>query len=341
MPKLKGPLLSLNARGRLGELFSLTRRMGQNIIEKRPVPVDAKSPAQLFSRHMFSKCVALWHLLSEAERQEWESLARPRHMTGYAWFVSQCLRPNPGIYLPLQGGTMSGNIDMAKNRLLKLPVPTDIQEAATKGYADTHGMVPHEATHVAGGSDEIDSALAIAAMADLANGKMWQGDATNRPAPVDPPALGPTIVRKAADETVNNSNILQNDDHLLMALGANEVWQIDIFILCQGNTAADIQFGFSYPVGCLIKWGFVGAGKSNVVGTWGYTIETTADPIKIEDAILKKGITPFVNSGCRFSLIVINGANAGNINLQWAQDTATVGDTTVLENSCLIAHQLA
>ena len=32
---------------------------------------------------------------------------------------------------------MSGNIDMAKNRLLELPEPTDDQEAATKGYVDT------------------------------------------------------------------------------------------------------------------------------------------------------------------------------------------------------------
>ncbi|MBA7588096.1 hypothetical protein ES708_30144 [subsurface metagenome] len=136
MPKLRGPLLSLSARGRLGRLFALVRRGGRNIIERRPIPTDAKSPAQLFSRHMFSKCVALWHLLSEAEKQEWESLARPRHMTGYAWYISQCLRPNPGIYLPLQGGTMAGNIEMAKNRLLKLPEPTDAQEAATKGYVD-------------------------------------------------------------------------------------------------------------------------------------------------------------------------------------------------------------
>ena len=137
MPKLKNPLLSFGATGRLGKLFSLAKRQARHIIERRPIPVDAKSPAQLFNRHMFNKCVDLWHILSEAEKQEWESLARPRHMTGYAWFISQCLRPNPGIYLPLQGGTMSGNIDMAKNRLLKLPEPTDDQEAATKLYVDT------------------------------------------------------------------------------------------------------------------------------------------------------------------------------------------------------------
>ena len=49
-------------------------------------------------------------------------------------------------------------------------------------------LAPHENTHVAGGSDDIDSALAIAAMADLTNTKIWQGNAANRPVEVDPPA---------------------------------------------------------------------------------------------------------------------------------------------------------
>ncbi|GAH97344.1 unnamed protein product, partial [marine sediment metagenome] len=55
---------------------------------------------------MYQKCAALWHTLSADEKQEWESLATPKHMTGFAYWQSQCLRPNPGIYLPLQGGTM-------------------------------------------------------------------------------------------------------------------------------------------------------------------------------------------------------------------------------------------
>jgi hypothetical protein len=36
---------------------------------------------------------------------------------------------------------MSGNIDMAKNRLLKLPDPTDDQEASPKGYTDTFSKI--------------------------------------------------------------------------------------------------------------------------------------------------------------------------------------------------------
>lgn len=130
MTKLKNPLFSLEAVRRLGSALTFRRSRGQNIAELPPIPVDVQSLAQLSWRHMYQKATALWHALNPAEKQDWESQARRRHMTGYAWFMSQALKPNPGLYLPLQGGTMSGNIDMAKNRLLKLPAPTDPQEAA-------------------------------------------------------------------------------------------------------------------------------------------------------------------------------------------------------------------
>lgn len=126
--KLKQPLLSFLASGRLAEILAFRRRFGKTITEKKPVPPDARSLTQLSWRHMYQKAVALWHALSAAEKQDWESQARSRHMTGFAWFMSQALKPNPGLYLPLQGGTMSGNIDMAKNRLLQLPVPVGVQD---------------------------------------------------------------------------------------------------------------------------------------------------------------------------------------------------------------------
>ncbi len=56
---------------------------------------------------------------------------------------------------------------------------------------DAHHAQAHENTHVAGGADDIDSALAIAAMAALTTGKIWQGVA-NRPTEVAMSA-GPTI----------------------------------------------------------------------------------------------------------------------------------------------------
>lgn len=136
MAKLKKPLLSLGARGGLGKAISFVKRGGRSIAEKKPEIPDARTLAQLSWRHMYQKAVALWHALSPAEKQEWESLARPKHMTGFAWFVSQALKPNPGLYLPLQGGKMAGDIDMDGNKIENLPDPTADQEPATKKYHD-------------------------------------------------------------------------------------------------------------------------------------------------------------------------------------------------------------
>jgi len=58
--------------------------------------------------------------------------------------------------------------------------------------ADNQPPKAHESTHVAGGSDDIDSALAIAAMANLTQNKAWKGNASNRPAEVDWPVGAPS-----------------------------------------------------------------------------------------------------------------------------------------------------
>lgn len=132
MAKLKNPILSLEAHGGLGDGVTFKKSRGVNIGEKKPELKDAHSAGQLSWRTMFEKCTLLWHALSEAEKFTWESLARPRHMTGYALWQSQCLRPNPGIYLPLAGGTMQGGIVMDSNVITDLPDPIADQDADTK-----------------------------------------------------------------------------------------------------------------------------------------------------------------------------------------------------------------
>lgn len=135
MTKIKNPLFSFLARGKLGDITFLRRRR-TDIAEKTPSLKDFTTPSRSEWRHMYQKAVALWHALSSSEQQEWESLARPKHMTGFAWFISQALKPNPGLYLPLQGGTMQGDIDMFGYRVLVLPEPAVFHEPATKKYCD-------------------------------------------------------------------------------------------------------------------------------------------------------------------------------------------------------------
>jgi len=129
MSNLKNPLLSFDARNTIGKAITFVKRRGRHIAEKKPEIIDVKSPAQLSWRHMYQKCAALWHGLSDAEKREWEALGTVRHMTGFAYWQSQCLKPNPGIYLPLQGGTMQGAIQMDGYHIHGLPLPIHVQDA--------------------------------------------------------------------------------------------------------------------------------------------------------------------------------------------------------------------
>lgn len=136
MAKLKNPLLAFGAVGRLGKGIALRRSGSLDIAEKKPETPNLKTLAQLEWRHMYQKAVALWNALSGAEKQDWESLARRQHMTGFAYFISQALKPNPGLYLPLQGGTMSGDIAMSTKRVTGLSDPALAQDSDTKAARD-------------------------------------------------------------------------------------------------------------------------------------------------------------------------------------------------------------
>jgi len=141
MAKTDKPLFGFNVRGTLGKALTFRRSGPTTIAEKKPIPTNTKSLAQLSWRTMYQKATALWHALSPAEQQDWESQATRKHMTGYAWFMSQCLKPNPGLYLPLQGGTMKGDIDMASSKVLNLPVPTADEEPTRKQELSDHAAL--------------------------------------------------------------------------------------------------------------------------------------------------------------------------------------------------------
>jgi hypothetical protein len=137
MTKLKNPLLSFQARGALGDIV-LTHRGGRHIAEATPKLKDRKTLAQLSWRTMFQLAIEWWHTLTSAEKQAWENSARPLHLSGYDYFMSQALRPNPGIYLPLAGGTMSGDIVCASHKITQLPDPIASQDPVTKAYFEAH-----------------------------------------------------------------------------------------------------------------------------------------------------------------------------------------------------------
>ena len=140
---------------------------------------------------------------------------------------------------------------------------------------------------------------------------------------------GLTIVRKTADEIVNNSIVLQNDDHLLMAVAANEIWDLDILIRITATAVADFKFTFVVPTAATLKGNtYYDVGRLQVALDLAATQSVLFGVDRADDFHGLKAV-------------YVGGANAGNIQLQWAQNTAEVSDTKVLADSCLIAHKLA
>ena len=139
----------------------------------------------------------------------------------------------------------------------------------------------------------------------------------------------PMIVRKSVTETVNDSDVLQNDNELFFAIGANETWLIFFSILTFGVGSSDIK----------IKW----VAPSGASADGNHHVRSTADVLSLAYATIGAsysfGTSASVVRPVVGSLLLVNGATAGNLQLQWAQNVAAVTETQVLVGSYLAAFR--
>lgn len=134
---------------------------------------------------------------------------------------------------------------------------------------------------------------------------------------------------KSADETVNNSSTLQNDDHLTFAIAANEIWAFTFMGMFLSGTTPDIKFTFSVPSGAIFRYW----DAQNFM-----TVSNNGDGLDTQSVLSGNGTTVVMDDVLG---MVTNGANAGSVTLQWAQNTANASDTKLLKGSYIIAHKLA
>lgn len=127
------------------------------------------------------------------------------------------------------------------------------------------------------------------------------------------------IAVKAADEIVNNSAALQNDDDLVLAVEANVTYSLCMFLFSNIISSITLDGAFAVPTGAAITGtiGSIDAGLSDL------SIETSYQNLAGNSFVLVLGR-------------VIVGVNAGNVQFQWAQGTATAEDTKVLQGSTLM-----
>lgn len=136
-------------------------------------------------------------------------------------------------------------------------------------------------------------------------------------------------IKKSADETVNNTIVLQNDDQLTFAIWANETWIWEILVDYTSPVAQDIRFALTAPAGatCVYSAMDFDEGTAGVANTPCATaIVMTTDSATDESALI--------------SFSVVNGGTAGSITLQWAQGVAAAVNTTVHNGSYLHAYRV-
>ena len=132
---------------------------------------------------------------------------------------------------------------------------------------------------------------------------------------------------KSGDESVTSSTTVQNDDHLIVPLGANETWliQFDLFIIVGAST--NFKWKLVVPSGASAS-GQIKHGNANAVS-------------EITDATSENTLTMgvFASSQGHVTIFakVTTSSTAGNVQLQWAQGTSSGTALTVKSRSKMLA----
>lgn len=134
---------------------------------------------------------------------------------------------------------------------------------------------------------------------------------------------GATTVTKSSDETINTSTTLQDDDALTFAVVANGEYEVEAVVLYNSGATPDFKFAWTAPAGATIDGHAIVPTASNT-STGAVIVEAVA----ITTAV---GVGAPIAVWCRFTVVV--GGTAGNVTLQWAQNTSDAGNTSVLTNS--------
>jgi hypothetical protein len=138
------------------------------------------------------------------------------------------------------------------------------------------------------------------------------------------------IVSKITEtQVVNNSTTLVNDDQLFVPVQSTARYLLNGYLLWDSGTTADIKFSWTGPAGLQMPiWSILaidaaGAGPSFATALTAATVVSRGG----------SGIGTFVHAWLKG--VVILGANAGNLQLQWAQAGLEAVNTRIKANSFL------
>jgi hypothetical protein len=138
---------------------------------------------------------------------------------------------------------------------------------------------------------------------------------------------------KTAAETVTGSATLQDDDHLTFAASANTLWLVRLYLTVTTPTARGLKVQIAAP-----------AGASGGVGGFALTGTSPITAARLLTGSVNSAIDVFGGAEPLGSVYleapVQVDATAGDIKLQWAQQSSGAGDTILDAGCTLVAQRL-
>lgn len=139
------------------------------------------------------------------------------------------------------------------------------------------------------------------------------------------PIAGPPTKYKTSNETVNNSAVLQDDDDLLIDVAANAYYEGELYLMFTSAVAAGLKVGFTAPAGASME-----ASSFLVVVSGTLTFNNTNALGGVAGIVSDGTEAPYMNK-----FLLKTAATAGVLQFQWAQNAASVSNTTVNTGSFL------
>lgn len=143
------------------------------------------------------------------------------------------------------------------------------------------------------------------------------------------------VKRKTADETVTSSTTLQDDDHLTFPIAANEEWIAEFILINIGDSLSTtgLKTAITVPAGATMD------ATSNFQGG-------TGDAQGVRGTTSGAALTAYTPAGSNLGNVrvyvwVLNGATAGNVTLQWAQNASSATALTARKGGHVKAVRLA
>lgn len=225
------------------------------------------------------------------------------------------------------------------------------------------GPSPHASSHENGGGDELNVGGLSGVLADPqtvdtdASGALDGDGSSGSPLAVrvdgstiqingsnELEAVGSSgdsrliVIVKAANEIVNDSVTLQNDDDFAFSVAANKTYLVDLYLRLNGGIAADFKFAWTLPAGASVNWAAEAEGGGGGLGFyWAPKDTAQGSQQALNTGTISVNGSANTPQGMHLTAIIIVGGTAGTAQLQWAQNTQTVADSIVLANSMLRA----